>query len=398
MIAGYFILLPEEINFLTKTIINSLIFNSNNFFYTNTNYFSEVSNSPILHTWTLGVEFQFYIFIILFFLIFSSRIKFWLILTILFSICLAQFGGNLKFQSPYIESITKFFSPIYGSFYLFPTRIFEFLIGTFFFIYSNKIKIIKKFHFLDYLSALLIILSVIYFDKNTPNPSFLNFFICISAGYLLISNEENKSYVEKFLLSKPLYSFGLLTYGFYVWHYSIIFFYKLYFGNNLFFLDHIILLALSLIFTYLSFYLLEKKMNNKKISMMKKNYFYIISIILLGFTIFLSLKTSGFSYRIDNETLAKIKSFDNYEKINSECRGNISNDICKHGDINNLNTILWGDSHANQLVPVLKEIAEIKNFGFYEYNSMGCPPIRNVERLDKASQNCAEKSNIILKR
>lgn len=399
MIFGYFILLPEEMNFLTETILNSLIFNSNNFFYHNTNYFSEVSNSPILHTWTLGVEFQFYIFIILFFLIFSSRIKFYLILAIFFSICFAQFGGNLKFQSPYIEDTTKFFSPVYGSFYLFPTRIFEFLIGVFFFIYSNKIKLIKKFQFLDYLAAFSIFLSAIYFDKNTPNPSIFNFFICICAGYLLITNENNKSYIEKLLLFRPLYSFGLLTYGFYIWHYTIIFFYKLYFGNNLFFFDYFPLLILSLIFTYLSFYLLEKSMNDKKISIIKKIIFYLISILLLAFTILFSLKTSGFSYRVDNETLVKIKSFDDYEKKYSACRGwDIYKNICKHGDINNLNTILWGDSHANQLVPVLKEIAYKKNFGFYEYSTMGCPPIKNMERQDKAGQNCAKKSNIIYKK
>ena len=395
MILGYFILLPEEIKFLTETIQNSLIFNSNNFFYHNTNYFSEVSNSPILHTWTLGVEFQFYIFIILFFLIFSSRINFWLILAIFFSICLAQFGGNLKFQSPYIEADPKFFSPIYGSFYLFPTRIFEFLIGAFFFIYSNRIKQIKKFQFLDYLAAFLIILAASYFDKNTPNPSLFNFFICISAGYLLITDENNKSYVERILYLKPLYSFGLLTYGFYVWHYTVIFFFKLYFGYDLLFFDQCLLLILSLILTYLSFYLIEKPMNNKKISMLNKSYFYLISIIFVFLTIFLSVKTSGFSNRIDNKTLAKVKSFDDYEKINSECRGKIFNNICEHGDLNNLNTILWGDSHANQLVPVLKKVADQKNFGFYEYSSMGCPPIRNIERLNKASQDCAKKTDFI---
>ncbi len=398
MAFGYFILLPEEINFLTKTIQNSVIFNSNNFFYLTTNYFSEVSNSPILHTWTLGLEFQFYIFIIFFLLLFSSRIKFWLILAIFFSICLAQFGGNLKLQSPYIENSAKFFSPVYGSFFIFPTRIFEFLIGTFFFIYSNKIKVIKKFKFLDYLAALIIILSAIYFDKNTPNPSLYNFLICVSAAYLLIPADDNKSYIEKLLLFRPLYSFGLLTYGFYVWHYTIIFFYKLYFGNDLMFIDHFVLLILTVLSTYVSFHFLERPMNDKKIPMRKKIYFYLISILLLTLAFFFSEKTSGFSYRIDSETLIKTKSFDDYEKINSECRGNISKNTCKHGDLNNLNTVLWGDSHANQLVPVLTEIANKKKFGFYEYSSIGCPPIKNIERLDKASQNCAEKTDIIYKK
>ena len=40
--------------------------------------------------------------------------------------------------------------------------------------------------------------------------------------------------------------------------------------------------------------------------------------------------------------LKQMESFDNYEKLNSECRGRIKNKICKHGDLNNLNTVLWG--------------------------------------------------------
>ena len=44
----------------------------------------------------------------------------------------------------------------------------------------------------------------------------------------------------------------------------------------------------------------------------------IISILLLGIIFYLSVKTSGFSYRIDNETINKIKSFDNYEKTDIE--------------------------------------------------------------------------------
>ena len=245
---------------------------------------------------------------------------------------------------------------------------------------------------------MIIILSVIFFDKHTPNPSLYNFLICISAAYLLIPAENNKSYIEKFLLSRPLYSFGLLTYGFYVWHYTIIFFYKLYFDNNLMLIDYFVLLVLTLFFTYVSFYFLERPMNDKMISMNKKIYFYLISILLLTLTIFFSEKTSGFSYRIDSETLLKTKSFDDFEEINAQCRGNVSKNTCKHGNLNNLNTVLWGDSHANQLVPVLTQIANNKKFGFYELNSLGCPPIKNIERLDKASQNCAEKTDIIYKK
>lgn len=398
MIVGYFILLPEEIKFLAQTIKNTLIFNSNNFFYANTNYFSEVSNSPILHTWTLGLEFQFYIFFIFFTIIFKSYLKYWLILAIVFSVCLAQFGGNFQFESPYIEDSIKFFSPVHGSFFLFPTRVFEFFIGVFFLINFERIKILKKFKYLDYFSAFFIIISVIYFNKNTPHPSFYTFLICICVAYLCITNDKNKSYIEKFLLFKPLYSWGLLTYSFYIWHYTIIFFYKIYFSNNLLIIDQFLLLILSLFSTYISFYFLEKPMISNNITPIKKYFFYLVSLLLLLIAIIFSEKTGGFSNRISSEDLAQIDSFDNYEKLNSGCRGKIEKEICKHGDLNNLNTILWGDSHANQLTPVLTKIANKKSFGFYEYSNMGCPPIKNIERLDKASQNCAKKNNIIYKK
>jgi peptidoglycan/LPS O-acetylase OafA/YrhL len=398
IIVGYFILLPEEMNFLAHTIKSSLIFNSNNFFYFNTNYFSEVSNSPILHTWTLGLEFQFYIFIIVFAIFFKSHTKYWLILAIFFSICLAQFGGNLKFERPFIEDNIKFFSPLYGSFFLFPTRLFEFLIGVFFLINFDKIKYLKKFRFLDYLSVFFIITSAVYFNKYTPHPSLYTLLLCISAAYLLITTGNNKSYIERILFFKPLYSFGLLTYGFYIWHYIIIFFYKTYFGANLLLEDQLLLLIYSLITTYISFYFLEKPMSSNKTTLIKKSFFYLFSVVLLISAIFFVEKTNGFSSRLDLKNLIKLKSFDDYEKNNSNCRGKILDNICKHGDQNNLNTVLWGDSHAHQLVPVIKKVANEKKFGFYEYSIMGCPPIKNIERLDKASQNCLKKTEIIYKK
>ena len=398
IIFGYFMLLPEEISFLAQTIKNTIFFNSNNFFYFNTNYFSEVSNSPILHTWTLGIEFQFYIFIIIFTIFFKSYFKYWLTLAIILSIILAQFGGNLQFQSPFIETNLKFFSPPYGSFFIFPTRVFEFLLGVFFLINYKKIQQLKKFKYLDYLSVIFIVISVICFNENTPHPSLYTFLICLSAAYLFIINDNNKSNIQKFLFFRPLYSFGLLTYGFYIWHYTIIFFYKTYFGNNLLITDQFLLLALSLFFTYISFHFLEKTMISNKTVPIKKYFFYLISLLVLIIFTFFSNKTNGFSNRMNMKDLKQMESFDNYEKLNSECRGRIKNKICKHGDLNNLNTVLWGDSHAHQLVPVLTKVANKNKFGFYEYSNLGCPPIINTERLDKASQNCLGKSKIIYKK
>ena len=119
---GYFYLLPDELIFLKNTINYSYLFLSNIFFFFNTNYFSEVSNSPLLHLWSIGLEFQFYLFISLFFYFFKKNLKL-ILLIFLLSILLAQMGGNLKYNYPFIENEFSFFNPMFGSFLFTPNSI-----------------------------------------------------------------------------------------------------------------------------------------------------------------------------------------------------------------------------------------------------------------------------------
>ena len=72
IIFGFIFLFPGEINYLNKTILSILFFVSNFFFFKTTDYFDDMANqSPLLHTWSLSVEEQFYlvypIFIFIFF-------------------------------------------------------------------------------------------------------------------------------------------------------------------------------------------------------------------------------------------------------------------------------------------------------------------------------------------
>ena len=109
---SYYSLLPDELNFLIETIDYSYIFLSNLFFFFNTNYFSEVSNSPLLHLWSVALEFQFYLFLTLLILIFKKN-RLLIILIILFlSVLIAQLGGNLKYDFPFIEDKILYFNPL----------------------------------------------------------------------------------------------------------------------------------------------------------------------------------------------------------------------------------------------------------------------------------------------
>ena len=391
---SYLLLLPDEIIFLSKTINYSLVFLTNIFFYFNTNYFSEVSNSPLLHFWSIGLEFQFYIFVVFFFLIFKKNIKFCFLILIL-SLILAQFGGNLTYNYPYIEKKINFFSPIFGSFYLLPTRLFEFCFGIIIALSPNFPKLNKFFfnNYLSYLCLLLLFFTIFISDNTTPHPSFVTFLICICTSQLILNNDK-KIYLYKFLNYKHVSKFGLISYGFYLWHYPIIYYYKSYTVRNLELFEIFIVFLFALFFSLISYLYLEKPFRSKT-NNFKKILFYVF-VLLFFVALSFNIKTNkGYIERFNKEDRSLFTNLEKREKFLRNCRGRDIEKACIYGDKENITSIAWGDSHLHQLSPVLKKIFENQNEGLVEATIPGCLPIINTYRKDKHGQDCSKKNKKI---
>ena len=131
ILLSFIFFFPEEFNYLYKTIISVIFFISNFFFFGTTNYFDDlVTQSPLLHTWSLVVEEQFYIIYPIFLLIFLNFFnkKYFLIFL------LTSFFLSI--------SLATYFSMDHkdGSFFLTPFRIFEIIIGCILSLYDLKKK------------------------------------------------------------------------------------------------------------------------------------------------------------------------------------------------------------------------------------------------------------------
>ncbi|MBD1169000.1 acyltransferase [Pelagibacterales bacterium SAG-MED08] len=386
---GYFYLLPGELVFLKNTINYSSLFLSNIFFFFNTNYFSEVSNSPLLHLWSIGLEFQFYLFISLFFYFFKTNLKL-ILLIFLISILLAQIGGNLKYNYPFIENEFSFFNPIFGSFYLLPTRLFEFCFGMILVILKKEIFSLKKkkiYDSLDYLSFIGLISFFIFGIKDLPHPSIVTLILCFFTANLIIDNKSN-NVVRIILKNKNISKFGLISYGFYLWHYVIIYFFNLEKIKELNFANSILIFLLTFALSFISYSVIEKPLRLKTNKIFKIFFysFFIIFLIIINNKNFIKIKQTQ---RFDSNILKEYENFNNYEKKYSNCRGKSIKNACIYGNKNNLNTVLWGDSHLNQLAPVINKIANEKNLGFKELSVPGCLPIINTSRNDKQGWNCS---------
>ena len=174
LIVALIIFPPIKLVDFSKSVISVLLFYSNfHFLNFSTNYFSFHSDFlPLIHTWSLGVEEQFYILFPISLILFLNHSKkiFNLSILILFftSLIYCQLGGNLNFQSPYIEEEIELFNqPFYGSFYSTFGRLWEIALGVLLAIYKDKINkiFIKNIPFIEYLGLLMIILSIIFLIK-----------------------------------------------------------------------------------------------------------------------------------------------------------------------------------------------------------------------------------------
>jgi peptidoglycan/LPS O-acetylase OafA/YrhL len=218
---AYLLLLPNNFVEYCKSIISAILFSSNFFFY-----FSEIQYSaqvafykPLLHTWSLSIEEQFYIFFpifLFFFYKFFKKVFFELILIIFFlSLLSSEF---LSKNSPELN------------FYTFTSRIWELLFG---FILAY-ITINKKLLFINYkiknilsiIGFALIIIPFFYYDEQMLLPSIKSILPVIGAGLVIYFSDNNIIY--KLLCSKPLVFIGLISYSLYLWHYPIFSFYRIY--------------------------------------------------------------------------------------------------------------------------------------------------------------------------
>ena len=207
---AFIILLTQDLKRFSESLLSSLGFVSNFYFWLTGGYFSTDDQlKPLLHLWSLSVEEQFYLFfpIFLFFIYkFFNKLKYYLFAVILVSAI--SFFLNLFFLS---HTDTVFF--------LFPTRIWQFGIGVIFALIPNlKLKNVwlDSIYLLAALS--LIIFNFLYSVKTLPDATLM----CIGLGLILFKTENKKNILYNIFRIKIIVFIGLISYSVYLWHWPII--------------------------------------------------------------------------------------------------------------------------------------------------------------------------------
>ena len=211
---AWFWLLPGEMKDFSRSIISVSFFVSNVFFWRDAGYFGAASElKPLLHTWSLAVEEQFYIIFPLFLLgawRFGKRV---IVVTLIL----------LAISSLFIANWASF-NGREGSFFLLPTRGWELLIGCLAALYISKNGIETKpiiSQSISLVGIFCILFSMLYYNGSTPFPSVYGLVPTIGTA-LIILFANNKTVIGKLLGSKPFVGVGLLSYSAYLWHQPIL--------------------------------------------------------------------------------------------------------------------------------------------------------------------------------
>ena len=385
-------LTPNSFIQYSKSIISSAFFFSNYFFYLEGLVYNAEGSllKPLLHTWSLSVEEQFYIFFPLLLICVTKFFNknFFTLFLILFISSL-----SISILTTSQNSVFSFFSTL--------SRVWEFIAGSllaYLEIKKNKIEMINK-NYCSYLGFFLIFFSLFYFDNDSIHPSFLTL-VPIIGAFLIIASSNSNNLINKILSNFIFVKIGLISYSLYLWHFPILAFARNR-GKVISDFDKLELIGLTVILSLLFYFLVEKPFR-------KKNFiFKFFSIIILSFVSFFafftyqSIKTKGFENRLHVflKKTQRVLLEHAIEDKNGMCFDRIK-DFCNFNENSKRNVILVGDSHMGVLSDNLHKRTKFKKLNYISMNRGGCIYLPNFKKINKKDKqetfNCTLESKKVI--
>ena len=331
LLLGLFLLPPPSLKELNESALATLLFFSNFLFHNQSGYFDTVAQlKPLLHTWSLAVEEQFYLIVPLF-VIFNRSIKlFYFLVIVIFFISMFLFFQNNNLS-------LKFFLPQY--------RIWQICVGSLcaFFEFYKYVFIKKLPKNFSYLGIILVIISLIFVNKiEWPNYRIL---LPIAGAVLIILNNDQNKILKIYFLT----FIGKRSYSIYLVHYPIISFATYYIGFKLSSYQIILVIILIFISSLILYskverYFILPNQNIKNTIFHKFKVYYFVSIIFvfiipISYMIFIS---NGFLLKSNRAALEKTVS--TIEREHISCNKEIISDCIT--EFPNAKIIILGDSNA----------------------------------------------------
>lgn len=339
-------LVPEDLVAFSKSISCVPIFLSNLLFYKQSGYFDAAAElKPMLHTWSLAVEEQYYLlFPVILIIAWRYGKKF------IIGLMIFIFIASLSYAQYQVHTKPS------AAFYLLPSRFWELLIGSFIAFYYADRNIKKHSHTAEQLGSVLGFICIIYaifaFDTQTPFPSLYTLLPTVGAALIIIFANQ-RTLIGKLLSTKWMLGIGLVSYSSYLWHQPLFAFtrHRSLVEPGLGVMA--MLTILSFILAYLTWRYVERPFRNKH-RFSRRQVFAsagIISILFIGIGLTVQ-RTNGLLYLYDQQQLKLVGKIDE----SKDYTWRRLNDL-EHQDFkpNTYKIMVVGDSFAGDFINAVFE-------------------------------------------
>lgn len=377
LLVGFFVLLPLAYQALSKSILSSITFLSNVVFWQERGYFDAPSQTKwLLHTWSLSLEWQFYLVYPLFLAALAAFktgrfLRNGVVVVFIASLVLSIVGTPLKQEASY---------------FLLPTRMWELLAGALLYFWYRKGASARPL--LVYVGLGLIVVATVCYSEKLAFPGFYAIIPVLGAVLVIAARSESRV-----LTNRGAQLLGDTSYSLYLWHWPFIVgarFLEIAFTP-------MVVLALAILSfgaALLSYRLVEVPFRTRGAGLSGGSYL----LLAVGAAFCVALpaavvySTRGLPARVpplvaQNDAVAGELAWE-------EACGNKR--VCTVGPEAPKKVLFWGDSHAEQLLPAVQSLVEQgrhhgKQAIFHAHP--GCMPVRNFAYRG-GEQTCPEQNEL----
>jgi peptidoglycan/LPS O-acetylase OafA/YrhL len=378
---GWLLLTPHDYSQLGRAVRYQAMFISNILFMRQDSYFNPASDfKPLLHTWSLSVEEQYYIFFPLLLVLLSRYMRHWRWL--LFGLFLVSFGLNVWVIKREPDA----------AFFLLPMRAWELLCGAMLAILPPLQHKPKPWVFesVSLAGLLAVLYALFFFDRETLFPGWAALFPVLGATAMIWANGQAATVVGRLLSLRWLVAVGLISYSLYLWHWPVFVYANAISIDGMQPLEAGAWIALSVALACLTWRFVELPLREKQIFVSQRSMLSagLVCLLVLGLAGQWVRSVDGVPERLSGQAMRYAEARD-WQQGQMDCL--LQKDspdldkICRFGGDENTPPVqlVWGDSHAAALLPAIQADARRYGIAVWLAALSGCPPIQSHETRDQ---------------
>jgi peptidoglycan/LPS O-acetylase OafA/YrhL len=378
------LMLPSDIRDFARTLGTSALFVSNIDFYQQAGYFEAPSElKPLLHTWSLSIEEQFYLV--------------WPLTCAVLATTMRRFRqlAALAWTAGAASLVAWLALTYYGqgnaAFFLTPSRVWELMLGAVLALSHGRRPIAPTTaETLAAVGALLIVIAVSAPLQSHPLAACLALPACAGAAMLILSGIDRWTLVSRLLSLSPMVGIGLISYSLYLWHWPLLTFGRYHLDRPLHWDEIAVILGLSLLAAVVSYRLVERPL--RRMTAFRAGHVVAAGALCLVAVALASNrmeKDRGWALHLD-PAIRHLDATARSRNIHqSKCFGQTgdfgTDAACTFGRRApgaSFDLAVFGDSHANHYVPAISVLAEAAGVSGRHITLGACPALLGSFEID----------------